>query len=439
MKRFLAVLLGAAFAAGASSEAADIVQLPSGTAPHEMACLAAKAPSAPQQPPPKPVVPPKRALGPLAVFKQVPAPGLDPETVSGFAPGPNFAPGPKRIAIWGDSHVAAGPLVPQLFAALEARGLKAGTYFLPPTMGRSNIRHPMLRAHCIGDSWTTDLAWKMDAVSATGPGLADRVVSAGEDATLSLDLRDRKTQAPQIASLQIVYEQVPSGTRLAVSVNDGPERAVDLSAGQGGTAFLTVTSDQPIATMSFKVAEGTWVLQGFILDYAVPPDLTLDVFGLPGSTARGWRIAEPGALASALGGQSYDAVILAYGTNEGNAPDFDPGAYREGLRGTLEAMRAAFPQAACVLMGPPDRGVQEGQGGDFLKYARVHQAITAAQRDLAPAFGCAFWDWQAFMGGPGGAYGWYYASPSLMGRDLTHLSMDGYRRTGRALALGLGW
>jgi len=102
-------------------------------------------------------------------------------------------------------------------------------------------------------------------------------------------------------------------------------------------------------------------------------------------------------------------------------------------------MRRAFPQAACVLMGPPDRGVLEGQGSGQLRYAKVHAAIAAAQAEIAPEFGCGFWDWQGFMGGPGGAYGWFYAKPSLMGRDLVHLSLDGYRRTGKALALSLGW
>ena len=43
------------------------------------------------------------------------------------------------------------------------------------------------------------------------------------------------------------------------------------------------------------------------------------------------------------------------------------------------------------------------------------------------------------MGGPGGSYGWALNMPPLMGRDLTHLSRDGYKRTGDALAHSLGW
>ena len=43
------------------------------------------------------------------------------------------------------------------------------------------------------------------------------------------------------------------------------------------------------------------------------------------------------------------------------------------------------------------------------------------------------------MGGPGGSDGWAHADPSLMGRDLIHLSPDGYRLTGHSLARSLNW
>jgi lysophospholipase L1-like esterase len=189
------------------------------------------------------------------------------------------------------------------------------------------------------------------------------------------------------------------------------------------------------------VTRGEFTLYGFILDPVNPPALSFDVFGIPSATVRGWANADPDAIKQALHGVSYDGVILQYGTNEGNAPNFDLGKYAALLRQALTHMRQVFPDASCVLVGPPDRGVlaERGSGGDWLRFSRVHRNIAAAQRQIGQSFGCAAWNWQDLMGGPGGSYGWFYASPSLMGRDLTHLSPAGYEQTGHALARSLGW
>jgi hypothetical protein len=107
-------------------------------------------------------------------------------------------------------------------------------------------------------------------------------------------------------------------------------------------------------------------------------------------------------------------------------------------------MRTVFPRASCVLVGPPDRGILVNRHGpgtalDLLQYARIHEQIAQVQAQVGAQYNCVAWSWQGFMGGPGGNYGWAYNDPVLMGRDLTHMTMEGYRRTGQALATSLGW
>jgi lysophospholipase L1-like esterase len=76
---------------------------------------------------------------------------------------------------------------------------------------------------------------------------------------------------------------------------------------------------------------------------------------------------------------------------------------------------------------------------DYLKFSKIHAQIAAAQAEVGAHFGCLPWDWQAYMGGEGGSYGWAHHMPVLMGADLTHITMDGYKRSGTALAVSLGW
>ena len=442
---FFSGLLGATAAHAQGFD--ETVTLESGRLLYDFEC--GKGPKKPPTPQPAPEpsvpaqVPTKAELGSLARMVTRNPPVLDAEFTHGFdLTDSKGRLRPRRFAFWGDSHIAAGPMMHQLFEAIRSRGATVGTRFLPPTMGRSNVRLPMMHDYCIGDSWTTDLAWKAKGEIQVGPGLANRIVSAAPDAYVWLDLRTADLK-PQIRQLQIAYLPTAAGATLELSVNDGPAKQVRLGSGGSGNGFLTVRSDELIYTLKIQVVAGTFAMQGFLLDYAKPPLVTLDVFGIPGGTAQGWGNADPAYIAASLRGDTYDAVVLEYGTNEGNGPNYDPAQYRTDLSVTLAKMRRAFPKASCILVGPPDRGVLINRGGgggrDLLKYARIHKQIASIQAELAPNFGCAVWNWQDYMGGPGGAYGWIYNSPALMGKDLTHLSMDGYRRTGRALATSLGW
>jgi lysophospholipase L1-like esterase len=367
------------------------------------------------------------------------APAIDPAKIPEFALRDGTANRPRRIAVWGDSHVAAGPFMPTVAEAIRSNGITVGSHFLPPTMGRANVRLPTLHAYCIGHGWNTDLAFKAAGAIETGPALANRSAVAGPESYLWLDLRNAERQAT-LRQIRIVYR--PAGaTEIAFSVNDGPEQRATL-AGSGASETLALSGDALIATFKLRVTQGELVLQGFILDYDQPPLVTFDVFGLPSATAHGWANADPAALTQALHGDSYDAVVLEYGTNEGNTVRFDADKYAADLTRTLTNMRAVFPKASCVLVGPPDRGVLLSRGQappDFLTFSRVHQQIEMAQAQIGAQFNCAAWNWQDLMGGPGGAYGWAYAIPQLAGNDLTHLTPAGYRRTGQALAKSLGW
>ena len=116
-------------------------------------------------------------------------PLIDPARIPQFALRDGSGLRRRRIAVWGDSHVAAGPFMPTVIDALRARGVTVGGRFLPPTMGRANVRLPWLRAYCIGPAWSSTVAYTAHERLEVGPGLIDRVAQAGPDSYLWLDLR----------------------------------------------------------------------------------------------------------------------------------------------------------------------------------------------------------------------------------------------------------
>ncbi|MDR2013789.1 MAG: hypothetical protein LBQ20_12355 [Rhodanobacter sp.] len=397
----------------------------------------------PQTPPPPREAPPVDAqiptiaeLGPLAQTVIREQPSIDPQTIPAMAL--RNPEQPRHIAIWGDSHIAAGPFMPTLLEALRMDGITIGAYYLPPTMGRANVHLPQLRTACVGPGWNTELSYTSAPSLTSGPALANRTAVAGPDSYLWLDLRSTSSRSA-IRQLRIVYRASVHSV-LDLSVNDGDESHIPLEASSDSQA-LTLRGDASISTIKLRLTQGSVTLYGFVLDYVNQPALTFDVFGLPSATIRGWANADPDYLRRSLQGVNYDGVILEYGTNEGNDLHFDRGRYASTLTQALSNLRRVFPYASCVLIGPPDRGVLRDRGAsrNLLMFGRIHQQIEVTQREVGRHFGCVTWNWQDLMGGPGGSYGWFYASPSLMGHDLTHLSSDGYKQTGRALARSLGW
>ncbi len=436
----LAALLPSAFA----EEAAPTLSVPELHCPPTARTSPPHVPHLPRLETENTEIPTGAEVGDLARPVELNPPVLDLTQIPQFAlKDASGAARPRRFAFWGDSHIAAGPMMAQLQQAIRARGETVATHFLPPTMGRANVRLPTLHAYCIGTGWSTALSFKEASTQSVGPALANRVAAAGPDSYVWLDLRTADLK-PQVRDVHIAYRYAGAPPELAISVDNGEERTYVLSAGTG-SARLLIHGDAPISTLKLRVTAGSLVLQGFVLDYAEEPQVTFDVFGLPSSTARGWANADPAAIKDALRGESYDGVVLEYGTNEGNELDFDRARYAAGLTQALTNMRSVFPDASCILVGPPDRGVLLPKSGarprgiDYLKYARIHAQIAAAQADVGEKFGCLAWDWQAFMGGPGGNYGWAHHDPVLMGADLTHMTMDGYKRSGTALATSLGW
>ena len=87
-------------------------------------------------------------------------------------------------------------------------------------------------------------------------------------------------------------------------------------------------------------------------------------------------------------------------------------------------MRKGAPSAACILVGPTDRGGWVGR--NTIEIWNRTAMVAQVQREVAPEFGCTFWDWQRATGGEGSIAAWRLLEPKLAGRDLIHLTQAGY-------------
>jgi hypothetical protein len=337
----------------------------------------------------------------------------------------------------------------------------AKSRFVQAGFGHPGVRG-LVRKSCVSPGWTREPAHARRSAAATpGPGLVTLVSSQGGSA-MTWDLRDAAGQ-PQSSVLEVLYDAAEDAARVAVRVDGGEEQVVVLN-GDGGPAAIELRSEGAMSLLQIRLLSGTFKFQGLRLEAA--PALQLDVFGYPGATAAGWAGLDLGYFEAWFGDETYDLVLMAFGTNEANDPDFKPERYRVGLTQAVMNLRRFAPEARCLLLAPGDRGVKvpvsrvrraappkgktpgkpnpesparRAPKVDLLKYAHLHMAIAGIQREVAAAQGCQAWSAQAAMGGIGAAYHWVRTVPPLMAPDLLHFTAAGYRRLAHRLAGDLGW
>jgi lysophospholipase L1-like esterase len=372
--------------------------------------------------------------------------------------------GRLRIGVWGDSHIAAAFFTEELARVLAAPDRPAKSRYVQAGFGHPGVRG-LVRKSCVSPGWTREAGHaRRSAAAAPGPGLVTLVSDQG-GAMLNWDLRDAAGQ-PQYSGLQLLYDAGDEAARIGIRIDGGEEQLFAVQRGSGPAA-IDLQADAAMSLLQIRLLSGTLRFQGLRFDGQAA--LQMDVFGYPGATVAGWAGLDLDHFRAWFDDDAYGLVLLAFGTNEANDPEFKPERYRASLTQAVQNLRRFAPGAGCLLLAPGDRGVKvpvsrvkraapaqthapgkPGRPGkdkpvarpprpDLLKYARLHQTIAGIQREVATAQGCQAWSAQAAMGGIGSAYGWVRSVPPLMAPDLLHFTAAGYRKLAHRLAADLGW
>jgi len=331
----------------------------------------------------------------------------------------NAHPSALKIGLWGDSHTASGTFADSMLEALRLPVAQTHPSFLAPTFGLKGVRQPLRRA-CLSDDWQLAMAYRTPK---EGPENYANSLSAihteQAGAFLWLDFRypDPRTRLLW-ADIHLAQDLANRALVLGVTVDDGPESMVQF--GPGSRPRLRVQSEQPFATLKLRLVAGAMRIDGIAPVYEGKTQVILDVFSIPGATAKGWRVVSPANLRREDPLHGYDVVILQSGTNESLDPDFKVGLYEQQIRASLTQLKAAYPRARCILIGPPDAQ----------RSSNTLRLINDSQYRLAAAQGCAHWHWQKAMGGPGAAQRW--RAKGWMQADLLHLTPEGYAQSARS-------
>ncbi len=229
----------------------------------------------------------------------------------------------------------------------------------------------------------------------------------------------------RFSRLRIHLLRQPGGGQVQIVLDGRVLEMVDLSAGSG-----------PVHIFEYATGEAPRPHRLELLTRSAGPVRILDVAleGTTGTThstlafngaAASWLAETPSELfAAELQAESPDLVLLAFGTNEANATDFEPSAYQAMLESLLMRFQKAAPGAGFVLVGPPDARLKRG-------IPQALEQVIQVQRTVASRMGALFVDRRQAMGGAGSIEAW--RQEGLAGNDLVHMTAPGYTRLARAM------
>ena len=435
--------------------------------------------------PPKPV--PLSALDPVpietgegnpleAFFRALS--GLASSTTDGTAPQV------VRIIHFGDSHVASDYWAGALRESFQAKFGDAGPGFVLPGRPWSTIRYADARS-LDGKGWRTDglgvqendgvvglggmsLESYREALPASGlasfsrfeilaavrPGSDCLTVQLDDSALPGLTAKSESVIPPSPPAAPDSLVPEPSSRSLGGGAADPPGPVSQQKSTKGKKKrrkptppvppwkpwptgapidLLVLTGSAPPSTEPHRISirsscESDARLLG-VEFYSGSKGVIYDTDGVNGARLVDLNKPLP-ALRKALLRQAQPAlIIVSYGTNDIGTKGFTASDYEERAFQILSKLKEDAGDASILVTGPTDRGSPR---------KKMRAYIQAAQAELQPALrraalraGCAYWDQQAAMGGPGSMTRWVRAG--LAGYDYVHFTGAGYHRLAEML------
>ena len=329
-----------------------------------------------------------------------------------------------RLTFFGASHTAGDFWTGHIRRVLQARYGDIGHGFIMPVaMAKGSRGHDINL--CSNGDWKRDYVGKEDGHGDDAYGLGMSVSSDNPNNFAWVETTHQNPIGRQFSTAHIFTLGTFGGGGLLAQVDR--QDPFLLPTNQENQGLIKTTLELPPSSHRITlspVGDGEVRLLGMSLEEQGSGAL-VDAIGIRGRQAKTWLQWNDILLRDMLSVLNPDILILAYGTNEANDSDYDMDSYENDLRNVLETMQRAHPTSACILVGPSDRGT-EIKDGHYTVWERT-QLVAQVQRDVAPDFGCVFWDWQQATGGVGSMITWKYTEPRLASLDLIHFTAKGYQ------------
>jgi lysophospholipase L1-like esterase len=325
-----------------------------------------------------------------------------------------------RVSWYGDSVIASDAIPARLRSLLQAElgdGGPGFVYVVPP---HRFCGHEAITRSSSG-------SWLSHAISTMQ--IADGLYGVGGSTAETASGRATiKLIAGTASRVELYYLAQPQGGTATITADGKPLAMVDTKNASKQVRYAYARVDG--GAHKFEITAAGKV-RLFGIDLENPRGAVVDNLGVVSVNVKSFDANNARHFQAELAHRGADLVIIMIGANEAGwlgSTDKDAKDYATHFGKLLARVRAARPDAACLVVSPTDQA--DAKEGDYSSRP-VMPVLVGAQRSAARAHGCAFYSTYDWMGGKGSAAKWF--RKGLVGSDFLHLSRKGAHKLSDAV------
>ncbi len=338
-----------------------------------------------------------------------------------------------RVMHYGDSAIGNDGIPGAIRLKMQARFGDAGHGYHLLGQPNASYRHQGVR-------FTEKSPWNhcfiiFDCRKDGHYGLGGTSFESNGGAEIELATASKGAMGRKVSRFEVWYAGQPKGGNLRVTLDDQAPVVLPTAAEQLEDRWHVIETEDGEHALNVRAAGGGKVrAYGVVMERDVP-GVVWEEMSQIGALTRRMSLFDKDHLHSQIRRRDPNLVVFTFGGNDMNTQG-TMAKYRDELTEVLRLFRGA-KELPCLVMAPLDHGEREG---NRIVTRPIVPKIVNAQREVARAEGCAFFDTYEAMGGEGSMGRWVRSSPALGSGDLSHLTHHGHKVVGgmlyRALVAG---
>jgi lysophospholipase L1-like esterase len=343
-----------------------------------------------------------------------------------------YAGAVTRIVHWGDSAIAADHVSSAIREKLQRRFGDAGHGFHLLAKPNASYVHKGIELRG-GEDWSR--CYIINKCRSDGRyGLGGTTVWSAGGAESRFRTADDTPNGRKASRFELWYLAEPKGGKIRVQVDDDEPVVIETGADAPEDRWRTIEVEDGPHRFEVRAAGGGRVrMYGVVLERDAP-GVVWDGMAQLGAFASRMLYFDPDHIRDQIAHRDAALLVFTFGGNDLQIAPSQLDRFSENFRDVLRRFRAQKDPPDCLVMGPVDHG--ERVGGRIVSLPMVER-VTEAEREVALAEGCAFFDTTAAMGGEGSAGRWRRSNPPLISGDLAHLTDAGQKVLAHLLYLAI--
>jgi lysophospholipase L1-like esterase len=330
-----------------------------------------------------------------------------------------------RIAHYGDSSIAADTITYTARRLLQRRFGDSGHGFVLISRGYMHYHHRDV-VHRSSRGWEL-YPVVMDQLRPGLYGYGGVQVRGGGGEYATFGTVDEGDVGRKVSRFELFYQRFRGAGNLELKVDGKRHKVIETRGERGEDAWEAIQVPDGPHSLTVRALGAVARLYGVALERDTP-GVVYDSLGVVGAMGDRLLNFETEHIKGQIAHRAPDLLVLGFGGNESGNKWLNLERYERDMVRVVAHMRAGRPEMSCMLFAPLDQAQRDARG-KIVTLATVPK-IAEAQRRIALAHGCAYFDAFMAMGGEGSMARWQRTRPKLATSDLRHATPAGYELIG---------